>query len=97
MCGYLTRIRRWTSIATVARREPANKVKIDAIEKKLLANPEIAKLIDDLGTSTTDANDLVLGMLQASNTRRLNADVDAHFGYESGDRSGKSAAGKENH
>ena len=50
MCGYLTRIRRWTSIATVARRESANKVKIDAIERKLLANPEIAKLIDDLGT-----------------------------------------------
>ncbi|MBK4173867.1 hypothetical protein GWO60_04710 [Corynebacterium macginleyi] len=29
----------------------------DAIEKKLLANPEMAKLIDELGTSTTDAND----------------------------------------
>ncbi|MBK4144231.1 IS256 family transposase, partial [Corynebacterium macginleyi] len=41
----------------------------DAIEKKLLANPEMAKLIDELGTSTTDANDLVRGMLQASITR----------------------------
>ncbi len=39
-----------------------------AIEKKLLANPDIAKLIDDLGTSTTDANDLVRGMLQADVT-----------------------------
>ena len=45
-------------MTTVARRDPADKAKIDAIEKKLLANPEIAKLIDDLGTSTTDANDL---------------------------------------
>ena len=53
-------------MTTVARRDPADKAKIDAIEKKLLANPEIAKLIDDLGTSTTDANDLVRGMLQAS-------------------------------
>ena len=56
-------------MTTVARRDPADKAKIDAIEKKLLANPEIAKLIDDLGTSTTDANDLVRGMLQASITR----------------------------
>lgn len=51
-------------MTTVTRRDPADKAKIDAIEKKLLANPEIAKLIDDLGTSTTDANDLVRGMLQ---------------------------------
>ena len=52
-------------MTTVARRDPADKAKIDAIEEKLLANPEIAKLIDDLDTSTTDANDLVRGMLQA--------------------------------
>ena len=52
-------------MTTVARRDSADKAKIDAIEKKLLANPEIAKLIDDLGTSTTDANDLVRGMVQA--------------------------------
>ncbi|MDK8662662.1 hypothetical protein [Corynebacterium accolens] len=38
----------------MARRDPADKAKIDAIEKKLLANPEMAKLIDELGTSTTD-------------------------------------------
>ena len=31
-------------MTTVARRDPADKAKIDAIEKKLLANPEIAKL-----------------------------------------------------
>ena len=58
---------------TVARRDPADKAKIDAIEEKLLANPEIAKLIDELSISTTDANDLVRGMLQASITRGLNA------------------------
>ena len=38
-------------MTTVARRDPADKAKIDAIEEKLLANPEIAKLIDELGTS----------------------------------------------
>ena len=53
-------------MTTVARRDPADKAKIDAIEKKLLANHEIAKLIDDLDTSTTDANGLVRGMLQVS-------------------------------
>ena len=90
-------MRRSTRLTTVARRESADKAKIDAIEKKLLANPDIAKLIDDLGTSTTDANDLVRGMLQASITRGLNAEMDAHLGYESGDRSGKAAAGTDNH
>ena len=83
-------------MTTVARRDPADKAKIDAIEKKLLAKPDIAKLIDDLGMSTTDANDLVRGMLQASITRGLNAEMDAHLGYESGDRSGKVAAGTDN-
>ncbi len=84
-------------MTTVARRDPADKAKIDAIEQKLLANPGIAKLIDDLGTSTTDANDLVRGMLQASITRGLNAEMDAHLGYESGDRNGKAAAGTDNY
>lgn len=84
-------------MTTVARRDPADKAKIDAIEQKLLANPEIANLIDDLGTSTTDANDLVRGMLQASITRGLNAEMDAHLGYQSGDREAKTAAGADNH
>ncbi|MBK4174364.1 hypothetical protein GWO60_07495 [Corynebacterium macginleyi] len=34
-------------MTTMARRDPADKAKIDAIEKKLLANSDIAKLIDD--------------------------------------------------
>ena len=41
-------------MTTVARRDSADKAKIDAIEKKLLANPEIAKLIDDLGVMSRD-------------------------------------------
>ncbi|MBK4166122.1 IS256 family transposase, partial [Corynebacterium macginleyi] len=80
-----------TSVARLIRPQ------FDAIEKKLLANPEMAKLIDELGTSTTDANDLVRGMLQASITRGLNAEMDAHLGYKSGDRSAKAAAGTNNH
>ena len=84
-------------MTTMARRDPADKAKIDAIEKKLLANPEIAKLIDELGTSTTDANDLVRGMLQASITRGLNAEMDAHLGYEPGDRAAKATAETDNH
>lgn len=81
----------------VTRGDAADKAKIDAIEKKLLANPGIAKLIDDLGKSATDANDLVRGMLQASITRGLNAEMDAHLGYESGDRSAKAAVGTDNY
>lgn len=84
-------------MTTVARRDPADKAKIDAIEAKLLANPEIAKLIDELGMSTTDANDLVRGMLQVSITRGLNAEMDAHLGYGPGDRDVKAAVGTDNH
>ncbi len=36
-------------------------------------------------------------MLQASITRGLNAEMDAHLGYRSGDRDAKAAAGTDNH
>lgn len=84
-------------MTTVARRDPADKAKIDAIEEKLLANPEITKLIDELGTLTTEANDLVRDMLQASITKGLNAEMDARLRYPSGVRDAKAAAGTDNH
>lgn len=34
-------------------------LKIKAIENKLLANPDIAQLIDELGSTATHANDVV--------------------------------------
>ncbi|BAC17050.1 IS256 family transposase [Corynebacterium efficiens] len=84
-------------MTTVAKQDPADSARIKAIEEKLLANPEMAKLIDELGTSTTDANDLVRGLLQASINRGLNAEMDAHLGYGHSDRDGKTAAGQGNH
>ncbi|CAB0575758.1 IS256 family transposase [Corynebacterium diphtheriae] len=42
-------------MTTVARRDPADRSRLTRPEEKLLAHPEIAKLIDELGTSTTDA------------------------------------------
>ncbi|ERS39025.1 hypothetical protein HMPREF1287_01366 [Corynebacterium sp. KPL1986] len=36
-------------------------------------------------------------MLQVSITRGLNAEMDAHLGYESGDREGKAAAGTDSY
>lgn len=84
-------------MTTVAKRDPEDSARIKAIEEKLLANPEMAKLIGELGTSTTDANDLVRGLLQASINRGLNAEMDAHLGYEHSDRDGKTATGQGNH
>lgn len=84
-------------MTTVAKRDPEDSARIKAIEEKLLANPEMAKLIGELGTSTTDANDLVRGLLQASINRGLNAEMDAHLGYEHSDRDGKTVAGQGNH
>lgn len=82
-------------MTTVARRNPEDSARIKAIEEKLLANPEMAKLIGELGTSTTDANDLVRGLLQASINRGLNAEMDVHLGYEHGDRDGKQSLARE--
>jgi len=48
---------------SVAKGDSENSAKIKANDHKLLANPEIAKLIDDLGTIATEANDLVRGPL----------------------------------
>lgn len=48
-------------------------------------------------TSTTDANDLVRGLFQASINRGLNAETNAHLGYGHGDRDGKTAAEQGNH
>ncbi|MGJ9645405.1 IS256 family transposase, partial [Actinotignum sp. GS-2025b] len=80
---------------TTVKQDPEDKQRIDAIEKKLLANPQMAELIGELATSTTNANDLVRGMLQASITRGLQAEMDAHLGYAHSDRKAKAEAGAE--
>lgn len=83
-------------MTTMAKKDADDSAKIKAIEQKLLDNPEMAKLIDELGTSTTDANDLVRGLLQASINRGLDAEMDAHLGYQRGDRTMKDARGQDN-
>lgn len=47
---------------TDARRDQDAKRKIDAVEKKLLANAEIAKLINNSSTASTDGYNLVRNM-----------------------------------
>lgn len=51
-----------------------------------MENPELAKLIGELSTSTDDASDLVKGLLQASINASLQAEMDAHLGYGHSDR-----------
>lgn len=63
--------------------------KVNEISAKLMDNPELAKLIGELSTSTDDASDLVKGLLQASINAGLQAEMDAHLGYEHSDRKGK--------
>lgn len=82
---------------SVAKRDPEDSAKIKAIEQRLLANPEIAKLIDQLGTTAIVANDLVRGLLQASVTRGLEAEMDAHLGYSKDDREAKASGGGTNY
>lgn len=58
----------------------------DKVTEKLMENPELAKLIGGLSTSTDDASDLVKGLLQASINAGLQAEMDAHLGYGHSDR-----------
>lgn len=63
--------------------------KVNEISAKLMGNPEITKLIGELSASTSDATDLVKGLLQASINAGLQAEMDAHLGYEHSDRKAK--------
>lgn len=66
------------------------------ISRKLMDNPDVAAIIRELGTSTTDANELVRGLLQATIDSGLEAEMDSHLGYEHSDREGKARAGATN-
>ena len=54
-----------------------------------MENPEITELTDKLSTSTNDASDLIKGLLQASITAGLPADIDAHLGHAHSDHTAK--------
>lgn len=48
---------------TVTTKKNHEQDKINEISEKLMENPELAKLIAELSTSTDDASDLVKGLL----------------------------------
>lgn len=58
-----------------------------------MANPDIARLIGELSASTSDASDLVKGLLQASINAGRQAEMNAHLGYEHSDRNAKAQMG----
>lgn len=66
------------------------------ISRRLMGNPNPAKLIHELGESTSDANKLVRGLLQSAINTGLNAEMDTHLSYDHRDRAGKGTAGQAN-
>ncbi|AJC12937.1 Transposase-like protein [Corynebacterium pseudotuberculosis] len=72
----------------------ADTERVADISRRLMNNPETTKLIQELGESTSDANELVRGLLQATINTGLNTEMDAHLSYEHGDRAGKDAVGQ---
>ena len=82
---------------TVAKRNAEDSAKIKATWEKFLAHTELAELVSELGVSTTDAGDLVRGLLQASINTALKAEMDAHLGYKRGDRESKTTNEQANH
>ena len=75
-----------TKVSPKKNHDPA---RVNEISAKLMENPELASLISELSASTDDASDLVKGLLQASINAGLQAEMDAHLGYEHSDRKGK--------
>ena len=73
-------------MTTVTTKKNHDQDKVNKISEKLMENPELAKLIGQLSTSTGDASDLVKGPLQASINAGLQAQMDAHVGYRHSDR-----------
>lgn len=61
-------------MGTDARRDQAAEPNTDAIEKRLLANAEIARLIDNSDLASTDGYDLVRSMRHASIIRTRTPD-----------------------
>ncbi len=87
-------------MTTVSPKKGHDPARVNEISEKLMDNPELAKLIGELSTSTDDASELVKGLLQASINAGLQAVMDAHLGYEHSDRKGKAqveTAGGGNH
>ncbi len=83
-------------MTVVSPRKHDDAERVADISRKLMDNPEVAAMIRQLGTSTTDANDLVRGLLQATINSGLEAEMDSHLGYEHSNREGKARAGSTN-
>ena len=83
-------------MTVVSPKKHSDTERVADISRRLMENPETAKLIQELGESTADANELVRGLLQATINSGLNAEMDAHLGYVNGDRAAKEAAGQAN-
>ena len=76
-------------MTTVSPKKSHDPSRVNAISEKLIDSPGLAKLIGELSTSTDDASELVKGLLQASINAGLQAEMDAHLGYEHSDHKAK--------
>ena len=76
-------------MTTVSPKKGHDPARVKAISEKLMDSHELAKLIGELSTSTDDASELVKGLVQASINAGLQAEMDAHLGYEHSDRIAK--------
>lgn len=75
---------------TVSLKKSHDPARVNEIGEKLMENPELARLIGELSTSTDEASELVKGLLQASINAGLQAEMDAHLAYGHSERKTKS-------
>ena len=62
-------------MTVVSPKKHSDAERVADISRRLMENPETAKLIQELGESTADANELVRGLLQATINSGLNASM----------------------
>ena len=80
-------------MTTVSPKKDHGPTRVNEISEMLMDNPELAKLIGELSTSTDDASDLVRGLLQASINAGLQAEMDHQLSYGYSDRKTKTESG----
>ncbi|APT84512.1 IS256 family transposase [Corynebacterium aquilae] len=80
-------------MTTMTTRDPQDKARLKQLEKRLMSSPELAEILKEFATSSTDINDMVRSMIQTGINTALQAEMDAHLGYQAGDRTGKARHG----
>lgn len=85
-------------MTTMSPKKHQDSDQVKDVSNRIMTSPELSKLIGELVQAADgDISALVRGVLQSSINSGLAAEMDAHLGYESGDRTAEATVGQTNH